>query len=164
MDDMKPLLLTIIGSLQDYCGNIDIASKYCAMFFTSKKREKSIDIEWQCVIEDNFKLIPLRLHERANQRTQLNTFLTTLNCNEILENAWLQWGTLIEHNFNQSSIKDINIALSAIKCYIIASTFTTNIKCNIVIARVSINWKVTNYNYFLICINCFYSDFMAFNV
>jgi len=164
MDEMKPLLLTIIGSLQDYCGNTDIASKYYGMFFTTKESNKSIDIEWQCVIEDNFKLIPLHLHKCTNRQTQLNTFLTTLNCNEILENAWLQWATLIEHNFNQLSIKDVNIALSAIKCYIIASTFTTNIKCNIVMARVSINWKVTNYNYFLININCFYSDFMAFNV
>jgi len=126
-------------SLQDYCGNTDIASKYYGMFFTTKESNKSIDIEWQCVIEDNFKLIPLHLHKSSNRQTQLNTFLTTLNCNEILENAWLQWATLIENNFNQLSIKDVNLALLAIKCYIIASTFTTNIKCNIVIARVSIN-------------------------
>ncbi|XP_029341770.1 transformation/transcription domain-associated protein isoform X2 [Acyrthosiphon pisum] len=141
MDDMKPLLLTIIGSLQDYCGNTDVASKYYGMFFTTKESNKSIDIEWQCVIEDNFKLIPLHLHKCSNRQTQLNIFLTTLNCNEILENAWLQWATLIEHNFNQLSIKDLNIALSAIKCYIIASTFTTNIKCNIVIARIL--WLLT---------------------
>jgi len=139
MDDMKPLLLTIIGGFQDYCGNTDIASKYHSMFFSIKETKKAIDVEWQCVIEDNFKLIPLRVHKCNNRLSQLNTFLTTLNCNEILENAWFQWATLIEHNLNQSSIKDVNIALSAIKCYIIASTFTTNIKCNIIIARVSIN-------------------------
>lgn len=141
MDDMKPLLLTIIGSFQDYCGNTDIASKYYGMFFSNEDSKKYIDIDWECVIEDNFKLIPLRLHKCSNRQTQLNTFLTTLNCNEILENAWIQWATLIEHNFNQSSIKDVNIALSAIKCYIIASTFTTNIKCNIVIARIL--WLLT---------------------
>ncbi|XP_025202207.1 transcription-associated protein 1-like [Melanaphis sacchari] len=141
MDDMKPLLLTIVGGFQDYCGYTDIASKYHAMFFSIENTKKSIDIEWQCVIEDNFKLIPLRVHKCTNRLSQLNTFLTTLNCNEILENAWLQWAILIEHNFNQSSIKDVNIALSAIKCYIIASTFTTNIKCNIVIARIL--WLLT---------------------
>jgi len=136
---MKPLLLTIIGSFHDYCGNTDIALKYYAMFFSTKESKKSIDIEWQSVIEDNFKLIPIHGHKCTSSQTQLNIFLTTLNCNEILENAWIQWATLIEHNFNRSSIKDVNIALSAIKCYIIASTFTTNIKCNIVIARVRIN-------------------------
>lgn len=140
MDDIKPLLLTILAGFQDYCGNTDIASKYYAMFFyIDEETKKSIDIEWQCVIEDNFELIPLRVPKFTNRPSKLNTFLRTLNCNEILENAWLQWAKFIEHNFNQSSIKDVNIALSAIKCYIMASTLTTNIKCNIVIARVSIN-------------------------
>jgi len=156
MDDMKPLLLTIIGSFQDFCGNTDIASKYYNMFCSTKESKKCTDVEWKCIIEDNFKLIPLHLHKCSNRQAQLNTFVITLNCNELLENAWFQWATLIEHNFNQLSIKDLNIALLAIKCYIIASTFTTNIKCNIVVARVSINWKVSNYYYyFLICTNYF---------
>lgn len=139
-DDMKRLLLLINGSLKYYYGHTDIAFKYFTVAFYNKTNKKHDNSEWKCVIDNNFNTFTQSIRKFTdNIETPLSNFLTILNDTEILENAWIQWATLIENYFNQSAVKDINIALAAMKCYIIVSKLTKNIKSNIVIARVCYN-------------------------
>lgn len=134
---MVPLLLTIRGIAEDYCGNKGMAFKYFTKGFDYQTSEKPGMTEWQYVIENNFKIFCDISNEHLDKNmTQLNNCLTTLNDNVIKGNAWIQWATLIHNYFNQLDVKDVNIALTAMKCYIIASKLTSNIKHTAVMANV----------------------------
>lgn len=135
-DNTKPLWLIVNGSLQSYCGNTDVAFKYFTKAFFNQTDTKHSDIDWKYVIENNFKNLSKSFHKHPDDiENQYSKICST----EILENAWIQWAILIENNFNRLAVKDINIALAAMKCYIIASQLTSNNKSNIIIARVCIN-------------------------
>lgn len=135
-DNIKPLWLIIRGSFQYFCGNTDIAFKCFATTF-NQTVEKPSNIEWKYAIENNFKFIS-RFQKCTDNENQLNHFSKILNSNEILENAWIQWAILIQNDFDQQAVKDISIALAAMKCYIIATKLTSKMKSNIIIARVCI--------------------------
>lgn len=135
---MNPLLLTIRGSFQGYYGNTALAFKNFATAFLDKNKSHESCVDWKRIIEDNFDN-----YCSGNKETLPNNFLTNLNRHEILENAWIQWGTLIQNYFSQSSYNDMSLGIAALECYIIASTFTNHIKCNILTARVCM--KLFNY-------------------
>lgn len=129
---MTPLLLTIRGSFHSYYGNTTLAFKnFASAFLTKNTSLQSCGVNWKHIIEDNFNN-----YCSDNKETLLNNFLTNPTSQEILENAWIQWGTLIQNYFMQSGHKDMSLGMPALECYIIASTFTSHIKCNILIARV----------------------------
>lgn len=141
MDIISPLVLLIRGSYQDYSGNTDIAFKYFTEAFLNRSNKDPCSVEWQCVIENNFNMLSHNAHKfnTDSQKPLLNNFSTILNYNEILKNGWIQWAKLIENEFSRSFVKDINIALAAIKCYVIASRLTNNINCNIIVSKVCMN-------------------------
>lgn len=120
------------GSFQYYLGHTDIAFKYFTMGFYNQNiiKFRHKNMKWQFIVNYHFKKIMFN-----NNNKQLNSFLIN---NKVLENAWIQWATLIEYKFNQSAVKDIRIALAAMKCYIIALNLTSN-KRNILLAKVCIN-------------------------
>jgi len=136
----KYLLLIINGSLHYDCGSTDIAFKYFSLAFNNQKRAKRNNFEWKCLMEKHFKTFIQNICECTdNTENPLKKFKMILSNTEILENAWIQWATLIQNYFEKSAVKDINIALAAMRCYIIVSKLTNNDKSNIVIARVCIN-------------------------
>lgn len=140
---MTPLLLTIRGSFQGYYGDTTLAFKNFASAFLIKNTPlQSCDVDWRCIIEDNFNN-----YCSASKEILSNNFLTNLSRLEILENAWIQWGMLIQNYFTESGNKDMTLGKPALECYIIASTFTSHIKCNILIARVCM--KLFNYKWLL---------------
>jgi len=137
---MRHLLLIINGSLQYDYGSTDIAFKYFTVAFNNKMNAKRNNSEWKRVIDNNFKTFTQNIRKcTGNTETPLKKFMMNLNNTEMLKNAWIQWATLIQNYFEKSAVKDINIALAAMKCYIIVSKLTNNNKSNIVIARVCIN-------------------------
>lgn len=154
-DDMTPLLLTIRGSFQGYYGNTALAFKNFASANLIKNTSlQSCDVDWKRIIQDNFND-----YCSVNKEISSSKFLTNLSRHKILENAWIQWGTLIQNYFMQSGNKDMSLGMPALECYIIASTFTSHIKCNILIARVCM--KFFNYKW-LSKNKLFLLDFMAF--
>lgn len=109
------------------------------MAFWNKKSEKCDFVEWTHVIENNYNLLLESIKKNIGiNKTSSDEYVTIVNSNEILTNAWIQWGILIQLSFCQMSIKDIQIALLAMKCYIIASKLISKKKCNSVVARVCI--------------------------
>lgn len=138
----KPLLLLIRGSFQDYSGNADVAFKYYTMAFLNQNDIDPMNDEWQCVIENNFNLLSqsIQNYDTNNKIPLINNILTAFNSNKVLKNGWLQWAKLIKNEVHWPFIKSINIALAAMKCYVIASKLTNKtIKCNIIIAEVCIH-------------------------
>jgi len=141
-DYINSLLYSIRGSLQNYTGNPDAAFKYFSMAFLNENNSMLNEIEWKYVIENSFgTLCPLRYIHNCNinnKKLLLENFLTTLNSNQILENAWIQWANLIQNYSNKSGMKDMSTALAIMKCYIIALELSSYIKRNIYLARVCI--------------------------
>lgn len=148
-ENMIPLLLTIRGSFQGYYGNTVLAFKHFSSAFLKTTRPHQADINWKCIIEDN-----LNYYSADNKETLPDNFITNLNKHEILENAWIQWGTLIQNYFTKSGNKDMSLGLSALECFIIATKFTSNIKYNILVAKVCM--KLLQLRIAIIKINYFY--------
>lgn len=133
-DDTKPLWLIFKGNLQYYYGNTDVAFKYFTMALFNQTDTKHSHIDWKYVIENNFKKLSKSYDKRPENIE--NQYSNILNSTEILKNAWTQWAILIENDFHRLAVKDISIALAAMKCYIIASKLTSNNESNIIIAKV----------------------------
>lgn len=126
--------MAVKGSFQYYLGYTDIAFEYFTMGFSNGTiiKFRPNYMKWQHIIDESFKnQLP------DSSKKQLNRLII-----KVLENAWIQWATLIENKINQSTIKDINIALAAMKCYIIALNLTNNKKQNILLAKVCINKEI----------------------
>jgi hypothetical protein len=139
MEDMKPLFLAVKGSFYYYRGDEHNAFKYLSNAFQNETNEKFDSIEWQNVIEYNYNSLLESIKKNIGiNKTPSDEYVTIINNNKILANSWVHWGTLIQLFFCQMSIKDIQIALLAMKCYIIASKLITKKKCNAVVARVCI--------------------------
>lgn len=128
--ELSPLIFLSHGNPYDYSSSTDIVFKYFSEAFLSQNSTDPSSVEWQ-YIEDNFNML-------SHNGRKLNPDVQKPFEKEILKNAWIQWATLIQNNFNQSFVKDINVALAAIKCYVIASKLTNNIKCNTIVAKVCI--------------------------
>lgn len=137
----KPLLLLIRGSFQDYSGNTDIAFKYYTVAFLNPNNIDPIHAEWQSVIENNFNILTQSIQNNGpNKIPLINNILPAFNSNKILKNGWLQWAKLIKNEVHWPFINSTNIALAAIKCYVIASKLTNKtVKYNIIIAEVCIH-------------------------
>lgn len=127
------MLWAIKGSFQYYLGQTDLAFEYFTKSFCDDKILKSRPdyMTWKYIIDVNFK----------NQFTDSNKKKLNNFTIKVLKNAWIQWATLIENNINQSSVKDIKIVSSAIKCYIIALNLTSN-KKKMLMAKVCIIKKI----------------------
>lgn len=138
-EDMKPILLAIKGSFHYYCGDTQNAFRYLATAFLDKKSDPSDFFEWPLVIEDNFNSLLKNIKKNIGINKLLSDDYVIFN-NKILSNAWIQWGILIESVFCQMAIKDIQIGLLALKCYIIASKLVSKKKCNTITARVCITF------------------------
>lgn len=136
---INPLLLSIRKSFQVDSDHIDVALQYISMAFLNNESTNHISNKWQHVIENNFNSLSLNIKKYNTNINQqpLDNLIKVLNRSKILENAWLQWAKLIQNDFNCSSIKDISVGLTAMKCYVIASKFTNDFKCNIIVANVS---------------------------
>lgn len=140
----KPLLLLIRGSFQDYSGNADVAFKYYTMAFLNQNNVDLINDEWQYVIENNFNILSQSIqdYDTNNKIPLINNAITAFNSNRILKNGWLQWAKLIKNEVNSPFMNSTNIALAAMKCYVIASKLTNKtVKYNIIIAEVCIHQK-----------------------
>lgn len=137
-NDLKPQLFTIRGTFQSYQGHEDIAFKYFTMAFLNKDNIQASNNKWQCVIDENFQNLFQKIPKCMDDKKISNNFLKDLNSNVILENAWIQWASLIQHYFIYSKNQDLKIILAVMKCYIIASKFISGVKCDILIAKVCI--------------------------
>lgn len=110
------------------------------MAFLNKDNIQASDYKWQCVIDDNFQNLFQKIPKCIrDKKISSNNFLKDLNSNAILENAWIQWATLIQRYFIYPGEQDITIITAVMKCYIIASKFVSGVKCDILIAKVCID-------------------------
>lgn len=146
---MKTMLYAIEGSFYYHCDNTSNAFKYLASAFMDSKNNRSGYFEWPDVIKDNFNLLLKSIKKKNGiNTTPSDEYVKILNSNEILANAWIQWGILIQADFCQKKINDILTALLAMKCYIIASKLISKKKCDSVVARVCIIWKFIKLYFF----------------
>lgn len=130
-NNINSLLFTIKGSFHGYNGNYLLACKNFSQAFSKIDKKLQCSVDWISVIKRNF-------HDycAVNKETLLNGFSTNSYSHDILENAWIQWGTLNQNIFHQSRYTNMNVGIAALKCYVIATTLAGDIKCNILIARV----------------------------
>lgn len=141
MDYIDILSLSIKENLHGLSGHTGIALKYITSVFLNKETTSYCSNEWQDVIEIDFTALSRNVYKRKtknNRHLSLESLLSILNRNKMLENAWFQWAKFLQNHFDQSTIKDINIGSAAMKCYVIASKLTRNYKSDILIARVCI--------------------------
>jgi len=142
-EDVTRVLFMINGCAKYYHGRTDVAFKYFNIaFYVQTDTELNVDdFNWKHVVDYNYKIFAQSVRGIIdNVETPLNNFLTVMNDTEILENAWFQWATIIENDFVQSAVKDINVALAAMKCYTIALKLANDIRSDIVLAKARINY------------------------